>query len=114
MKKKLVVWLVVMLLTGFLVGCSYTSERQKDDEAGISMEWEEQFNETPSSVEQISRKASSLSESHKIMASMILKSNQKNDDLSSYDSFRMYKVITNDNQERMVVVVDGETVFPNN
>ncbi len=107
----------LLLLILFMSAVSGCGEKGRALEAGQNAcyAWEEKTGEKISRGKEESYEYTNgggLSVSHKMMASMILSGNGMESDLDKYDSVVLVKLKTDTGEERVMVVADGENVFP--
>jgi hypothetical protein len=109
MKKYSAIFLVFLVVVLSFTGC--------DDNGKIadaaSAAWSEK---TGDEVESASAQkyGSSMSESHQMMAIMILKANEMESDLDQYKEVYLVKIQVKNGEERIMIVADGKNVFPLN
>ena len=103
---------VLLLLTALaiLAGCMKKEEIDYRNDAAKDA-WTERYGEEPTRVSSMECD-NDMSESHRIMASMILMGNGMSDDLDSYKHIYLYMVTMPDGEERAMVLADGKYVYP--
>lgn len=110
--KTLIVMVLLIFVIAILTGCEYT----RGDEWVVNMEkelkigWEREYGEEPDSMKFLEYNKS-MSESHRMMAAMILNNKGMDSDLDSYKEVYLCIVKIGDKEEAMVIV-DGKPIYP--
>lgn len=111
MKTKTVVsFLMIAFIIITMVGCVSTKATMENQ---ACEGWTEKTGEKVDDVTSFLY-SKGMSESHRMMAAMILSANGMETDLEKYDDVYLVKMETNTGEERVMVVADGKNVFPAN
>ena len=111
--RKVLVAFVIGSIFVFQVGCSlpFVSNIKNEIKTKVEEAWEQKYTKAPKSVE-IIKYSDSMSESHQMMAAMILRNHEMSSDLSSYKIVYLIMVTGADGDEKAIVYADGEFIFP--
>ena len=107
---KLLVVLFIGSMFIFQTGCSL-SDIKSEIKSKVEEAWEQKYTKAPESIE-IMKYTDSMSESHQMMAAMILRNHEMSSDLSSYKLLYLIIVTGVDGDEKAIVYVEGEFIFP--
>ena len=108
--KRVVIILICILTLTISIGCTPANDEytlKNDAREG----WEQETNETITSAN-INKCGNDMSDSHTMMAAMILKQNGM--DYDNYESVFLVKLKNEDGEERVMVVADCINVYPSN
>gem|GEM_PF-4500543 len=102
--------LVVVLTVPILGGCGASN----DDYVVRNQARDDVESKTGKKVDGISldKCGDGMSESHRMLASMILSGNSMDPDLGKYEDLYLAKITLDSGEEMSVLVHDGRTIFP--
>lgn len=111
-KNKFTVMVLLIIAITILAGCEYTrgDEWVANMEKEVKTGWEREYGDEPDSMKFLEYNKS-MSESHRMMAAMILNNKGMNSDLDSYKEVYLCIVKIGDKEEAMVIV-DGKPIYP--
>lgn len=128
-RSKPVTALMVLLIAMVLLGCSFSTPEEQEKSEGdvragwseakedakvasdVSEEWKAATGEDIS-TDTMNYATGDLSESHAVMAAMILQRNGMDSNLDSYESVGVMEFVDAGGVERAAVVIDGKVVLP--
>lgn len=108
-KRKTSAVLSIMLMLLLLTSC-FSNVHDPGSDA-VAKGWEEKFGTGPELINAVEYN-DKMSESHRIMAAMILSRNGMDSDLDSYKHVCLYMVTTVEGEEKAVVVADDTYIYP--
>lgn len=106
----ILLFLVIVLLSGCEWEWARGDKWQKDMTEGVKTGWQLNYGEEPDDVTFMEYKQN-MSESHRMMATMILNNAGMNSDLDSYKEVFLCIVKIGDKEEAMVIA-DGKSIYP--